>query len=41
MNVIECFNCNREIAIDISKALDENATLFRCPHCGKLIIYGQ
>lgn len=41
MDIIQCFNCGCEFEINISNALDENGVLFRCPNCGKLIIYNE
>ena len=31
--------CNQEIDLDISKAIDEEGEVFKCPHCGFIFRY--
>jgi DNA-directed RNA polymerase subunit RPC12/RpoP len=31
---MNCPKCNKEIELDVSKALDERGEIFICPHCG-------
>ena len=33
MTIIKCPNCNKNIEIDISKAVDEFGELFLCNNC--------
>lgn len=33
MKEIKCPKCNREVEINISNAIDENAESYMCPHC--------
>ena len=31
---VNCPKCKAEVEINISKAIDEHAEVFRCPNCG-------
>ena len=39
MRIIKCVNCGADVEINISKALDEEGEVFKCPNCGNLIRY--
>jgi DNA-directed RNA polymerase subunit RPC12/RpoP len=41
MEKVRCINCGSAVAIDISRALDENGEEFRCPHCGFVFRYAK
>ena len=34
MTKVNCIRCGGEVEINISKACDEDAEVFKCPHCG-------
>ena len=34
MNIIECPKCHHNVEVDISKAIDEYAEVFKCNKCG-------
>ena len=38
---MKCIKCQRDINIDISNALDEDAEVFKCPHCGFIFRYAD
>ena len=33
MNIVNCPKCGKKVHINISKAVDEHAEVFVCPHC--------
>ena len=39
MEKINCPKCNKEITINIAKAVDENGEEFICTNCGYIIRY--
>jgi len=39
MKKIKCVKCGNEVEIDISKALDEEGEVFRCPNCKQKFRY--
>lgn len=36
---VKCVNCNADVEINISKAVDEHGEVFLCPNCGKKFRY--
>lgn len=38
---MKCVKCNNEVKLDISKALDEEGEVFKCPHCGYMFRYAD
>ncbi len=41
MTVIKCPFCGEDVEIDLTKALDEEGEVYKCPHCGKLFRFAQ
>ena len=41
MTTIKCPKCQKDIKIDITKALDPDGELYRCPHCGYAFRYTE
>ena len=39
MEYVKCVKCGKETEIDIAKAVDEDAEVFRCQHCGFKFMY--
>lgn len=39
MKKIKCPKCNKEITINIAKAIDENSEEFKCENCGYIFRY--
>lgn len=39
MKKVKCVKCGAEVEINISKALDEDGEVFRCPHCKQKFRY--
>jgi uncharacterized protein YbaR (Trm112 family) len=33
MEIVKCPKCHNDVELDISKACDEDAEVFVCPHC--------
>lgn len=41
MTIIKCPKCQKEIQINVANALDEDAELYRCPHCEYVFRYTE
>lgn len=39
MEKVKCIKCGNDVEINIAKAEDENAEVFRCPNCGQIFRY--
>lgn len=39
MTKVKCIKCEKDIELDVSKALDENGEVFVCQHCGQKFMY--